>query len=82
MINPRGPYLYERFHDPSPITDGPEISWAWDAPAPLVDWCPTTTPGRAFSPRITELVREHLVPRDKVQWLPVTVAHCAVDTAM
>ena len=46
VINPRGPYLYERFHDPSPITDGPEISWSWDAPAPLVDWCRPQTRAR------------------------------------
>ena len=73
VIAPRGPYLHERFHDPSPIRDAPAISWSWDAPASLDDFCPTTTPGRVFSPRMAELVRAHLGPRDRVEWLPASV---------
>ena len=73
VITPAGPYLYERFHDPSPIEDSPELSWSWDAPAQLRDWCPAIARARLFSPRMAGLVRAHAGPRDRVQWLAASV---------
>lgn len=72
-VAPPGLYIFERFHDPHPIADAPDLVWSWDAPAPLRDWCPAIGRARVFSPRMAELVRAHLGPRDRVEWLAATV---------
>ncbi len=66
-----------RFHAvldrPEPIARPPALSWSWNAPAPLTDWVPAVDSVRVFSPRMADLVREHLGSRDEVEWLPASV---------
>lgn len=63
----------QRSRAPGVIEHPPALSWSWSAPAPLMDWVPTVDSVRAFSPRMADLIRRHLGPRDRVQWLPGTV---------
>lgn len=58
---------------PGPIEDPPELSWTWEAPFPLPDWVLTNDTVRVFSPRMADIVRVHLGPRDQIQWLKGTV---------
>lgn len=55
------------------IADVPELSWTWVAPFPFPDWVLTNDTIRVFSPRMADVVRAHLGPRDRVQWLHGTV---------
>lgn len=54
---------------PERIDDPPELSWTWEAPFASPDWVLTNDTIRVFSPRMTDIVRAHLGPRDQVQWL-------------
>lgn len=59
--------------DRGPIADPPELSWDWVAPFPFPDWVLANDTIRVFSPRMAEVVRANLGPRDEVQWLEGTV---------
>lgn len=59
--------------DPGRIQDPPELSWTWIAPFAFPDWVLTVDTIRVFSPRMAEIVRAHLGPRDQIQWLTGTV---------
>jgi len=72
-VSPTGPFIRERFYDPAPIVEGPEIIWSWDAPAPMRDWCPAITRTPVFSRRMADVVRTHIGPLDAVEWVAATV---------
>jgi hypothetical protein len=68
------PYRFSyRLEETLSITDPPTLSWNWEAPYPFPDWVLTADTIRVFSPRMADVIRAHLGPRDEIQWLEGTV---------
>ncbi len=65
----RGLLFREVMRRPGPVEDPPTLSWTWALAERLPDWVPTVDSLPAFSPRMADVVRDHLGPRDQIQWL-------------
>lgn len=69
----RGPYLSDRFREVLPIVDPPSLVYEWANDGPLLDWSLGGSPHRLFSSRMAQIIRDGLGPRDRVEWVPVTI---------
>jgi hypothetical protein len=56
-----------------PISDPPDLSWAWPLPAPAEDWVGTADMVRLVSPAVREVLDAHLGEADRIQWLDASV---------